>query len=159
MRELFKITSKKEGYTAGVYDVGDGSYQFTGDMDVDVDGSPNWRRDPYGQADTTLHHNGQPINSDVVKGIVLPPECINFVKPVVMGCKAEVTYKGRTVPAVVFDSGPHFKLGEGSAALASALGINPDPNHGGRETPDVTYRWWPGVPAVVDGVTYKLQPA
>src|SRR5678816_716038 len=104
MKEVFKITSKKEGYTASVFEVGDGSYQFLGDMDVDVDGSPDWRRDPYGQADTTLHHNGHPINSDVVRGIVLPPECITFVKPVVMGCKAEVTFRGKTVSCLLYTS-------------------------------------------------------
>ena len=158
MQEVFSITSKKEGYTSKVYDVGDGSYQFFGDLDVDVDGSPNWQRDPWGQADTSLHYNGKPINSDVVRGIVLPPECIKFVSPIVLGCKSQVTYRGKTVDAVVFDIGPHFKLGEGSAALATSLGINPSPISGGVDEPEVLYRWWPGVPATVDGITYNLQP-
>jgi len=156
--KLFSITSKGEGYTADIFDCGDGGYIFTGDMDVDVDGSPNWRIDPCGQPDTTLHKDGEPINSDAVPGIVLPPECIKFVSDIVLGCKALVTYRGRSSDAVVFDVGPHNKLGEGSAALARRLGINPDPNRGGVDSPEVTYRWWPGIPAVVDGLAYDLQP-
>lgn len=155
---LLTITSKREGYTATVFQNEDGSCEYTGDMDVDVDGSPNWRRDPYGQPETTLHHEGKPINSDKVRGIVLPPECIKAVGPIVLGCKAEVEYRDVRVTAVVFDVGPHFKLGEGSAALANALGINPDPNNGGEDDVVVKYRWWPGIPAEVDGVTYDLQP-
>lgn len=155
------IASKGEGYTAKAYtgENGRGSFvQFTGDADVDVDGSPNWSRDKYGQADTSLHHNGKPINSDVVPGIVLPPELIKAVGPVVLGCLAEIEFRGNVIPCVVFDVGPHFKLGEISAAAAMRAGINPDPNHGGRDVPDVIYRFYPGVAAVVDGETYELQP-
>lgn len=158
MQKLLTIRSKGENYTADVIADDDGSNFFVGDLDVDVDGSPDWRRDPCGQAETTLRHNGKSINSDKVPGIVLPPECINAVKGIVMGCQAEATYKGKTVRAVVFDSGPHNKLGEGSAALAIALGINPSPINGGVDSQSVTYRWWPGVPATVDGILYELQP-
>lgn len=157
MKKLFTIRSKGEAYTADVYDNEDGSYEFQGDFDVDVDGSLNWHRDPCGQADTSLHHNGQAIDSDAVPGIVLPPECIKFVPEMVLGCQAYATYKGKEVAAVVFDVGPHNKLGEGSAELARRLGINDDPNHGGLDVPEVKYHWYPGVPAVVDGITYSLQ--
>lgn len=156
-----RITSKGEGYIVGAY-TGEnerGSFvQFTGDLDVDVDGSPDWRRDKFGQADTSLHHEGKPINSDVVRAIVLPPELIKAVGPVVLGCQAECEFNGKIQTGVVFDVGPHSKLGEASAAMAVALGINPDPNHGGHDKPDVIYRFYPGVPAVVDGITYELQP-
>lgn len=158
MKPLFKISSKGEGYTSTIFDVEDGSFQFTGDADIDIDGSPNWRIDPFGQADTALHFGGKPINSSEVPGIVLPPECIDMVAPMVLGCLCEVSYKGRKVIGVVFDIGPHKKLGELSPAMAKELHINPDPNIGGEDEPIVTYRWWPGRPAVVNGVTYDLQP-
>lgn len=157
MKLLFSISSKGEGYVANVIRDDDGSEFFFGDFDVDVDGSPNWKQDPYGQSETTLQHEGKPINSDVVKGIVLPPECIKASKEMVLGCKAEASYRGVTVPCVVFDVGPHFKLGEGSPAAARPLGINPDPNRGGVDEQEVLYRYWPGIPAVVDGIEYKLQ--
>lgn len=157
MRKLLTITSKREGYTADVILDDDGSVFFVGDMDVDVDGSPNWARDPSGQSQTTLQFQGRSINSDVVPGIVLPPEIIRSVQGIVLGCKAAVSYKGRTRDAVVFDVGPHNKLGEGSAALAQRLGINPDPNRGGEDSQCVTYRFWPGIPAEIDGIKYVLQ--
>jgi hypothetical protein len=156
---LFTIRSRGERYSADVFDNRDSprSYEFTGDFDVDVDGSPNWRRDPCGQPDTTLHYAGRPIDSDAVPGIVLPPECILFVPELVLGCLAWASYRGKSSLAVVFDVGPHSKLGEGSAELARRMGINADPNKGGVEEPEVLYRWWPGVPATVDGITYALQ--
>jgi hypothetical protein len=46
-----------------------------------------------------------------------------------------------------------------SLACARALGINPDPNRGGVDEHTVHYLIQPGVPAVVDGVTYQLQHA
>jgi hypothetical protein len=165
MKKLLHIASKGERYQADLLwdDFPSDSRRkdsafFVGDFDVDIDGSDHWQSDPCGQADTTLHHNGKPIDSGKVPGIVLPPECINAVKGVVLGCKATATYRGKTVDAVVFDIGPHNKLGEGSEALAKRLGINPDPNRGGVDEQEVTYRFWPGVPAVVDGICYNLQP-
>lgn len=157
MIRVFTIRSKGEGYSADVFDNQDGSYEFTGDMDIDVDGSPNWRRDPYGQSDTSLHYNGSPIDSDSVPGIVLPPECIKFVQGIVLGCQCQVSYRGVLVDAVVFDVGPHNKLGEGSAELARRLGVNDSPINGGVSEPEVLYQYWPGKPAVVDGVQYELQ--
>lgn len=157
MKKLLTIRSKGEGYTADVILDDGGSVFFVGDMDIDVDGSPDWKRDPYGQSDTTLHFNGKPINSDEVPGIVLPPEIIMAVPGVVLGCKALVRYRNHEVDAVVFDVGPHRKLGEGSAALAEQLMIDPDPNSGGVDEQEVMYRFWPGIPAMVGGVIYKLQ--
>lgn len=137
----------------------DGTVSWTAKLAVDVDGSPNWRRDPTGQADTTLHLHGKPINADAVPYVVVPPLIRDLVAPIVMGCQAEVTYKGKTVRAVVADVGPRRKLGEGSAALAIALGINPSPTRGGEDSHSIHYRIWPGKPAIVNGVEYQLQPA
>lgn len=162
MKLVATITSKGENYTANVFrddkDLINGkpAYWYFGDADVDVDGSPNYKRDPYGQADTSLHYNGSPINSDEVPGIVLPPELIKLTPDIVLGCFASVEYNGKHEPAVVFDVGPHNKLGELSACLAQRLGINPDPNTGGIDNQAVHYRFWPGIAADIDGKTYTL---
>ena len=158
MRKLFTIQSKGENYTSDVIENDDGSVQFNGDMDIDIDGAPDWKRDPFGQPDTALHYNGLPINAQIVPFIVVPPEIIQAVKGIVLGCKASVRYGIKISDAVVADIGPHKKLGEGSPALARNLGINDDPNHGGIDDHVVLYRLWPGVPAVIDGIEYNLQP-
>jgi hypothetical protein len=137
----------------------DKSVSWVAKMAVDVDGSPNWRRDPDGQADTSLHFEGKPINADDVPYIVVPPLIQNGVQGIVLGCQGEATYRGKTVAAVVADIGPHHKIGEGSSALAVALGINPSPTRGGVDEHVVHYRIWPGQAAVVNGVAYNLQPA
>lgn len=159
MKPLLTIKSKGENYTATVYDREDGSFSYVGDMDNDVDGSKFWNKDPYGQADTTLQFNGRAIDAGIVPGIVLPPPVIKAVAPVVLGCKATATWRGKTVDGVVFDVGPSKKLGEGSYAMLKALGAPAYENgNGGIDNPEVEYRFWPGVPAMVNGVTYVLQP-
>ena len=157
MKKLLTITSKGEHYTSDLIDYEDGSYGFVGDFDNDWDGSKRWHEDPYGQADTTLHHNGKPIDSWAVPGIVLPTEVILAVPHIVLGCKAEVGFNRKSAPAVVFDVGPHSKLGEGTPCLAVRLGINPGHSSGGVDEQAVHYRFWPGVAAEIDGITYQLQ--
>jgi hypothetical protein len=93
-----------------------------------------------------------------VPGIVLPPEVINLTREIVLGCFATVEYRGKFEPAVVFDISPHFKLGEMSPCLARRLGINDDPNNGGVDTQEIHYRFWPGVPANIDGKQFELTP-
>jgi hypothetical protein len=158
MKKLLTIKSRGEGYTADLIDNEDGSAQFLADMDIDIDGSPDWARDPFGQPETTLRYNGKPINGQVIPFIVLPPEVIKAFTGVVLGCLAQVFYKGRVSWAVVADEGPHSKLGEGSPALARALGINDDPNHGGVDEQEVLYKIWPGKAANVAGVQFALHP-
>jgi hypothetical protein len=132
---------------------------FYGDMDIDCDGSGgNPDNDPYFQSDTTLHYKGQPLNAQTVPFIVVPPIVIKATRGVVLGALAEVTYKGKTVHAVVGDLGPTRKVGEGSPALAKLLGINPNANHGGVDEQTVLYKIHVGVPAVINGITYDLQP-
>jgi hypothetical protein len=152
------FVSKGEGYEVDVYKFPDGHREFKGDMDCDVDGAPFWHNDPTGQAETTLRIHGKSIDSSVVCGIVLPPECVAEPAGIVMGCKAEVEWRGKVVPCVVFDGGPHRKAGEGSYAALKALGAPALKNgNGGIDGPEVIYRYWPGVPAVLDGVEYPLQ--
>lgn len=157
MKKLLTIWSRGEKYSADLVDREDGSFSFLGDYDVDWDGSPRWAEDPDGDKETTLQYSGKSIDSWAVPGIVLPPECIKAVKGIVLGCRAEVTYKGRTREAVVFDVGPHNKLGEGSPCLATRLGINPDHSRGGEDSQCVLYRFWPGQAANIDGQQFVLQ--
>lgn len=126
---------------------------------IDDDGSDNAARDPDWQADTSLHHNGQPIDAARVPYVVVPPLLITGVPGIVLGCRAVVTNtrNGLSCEAVVADIGPHKKLGEISMACAAAIGINPSPTRGGEDAHVVSYAIYPGVPAVVNGVTYELQ--
>jgi hypothetical protein len=50
---------------------------------------------------------------------------------------------GRSSFAIFADVGPHGKIGEGSVALARALGLNDDPRHGGTGNPDIAYLVFP----------------
>ena len=99
------------------------------------------------------------VDSETVPYVVVPPKNRKGVPGIVLGCKALVALNGKVVQAVVADIGPRHKLGEASIAAARALGIPSSPRHGGRSYRDVFYQIWPGVPAVVNGVTYELQLA
>jgi hypothetical protein len=157
---LLTIRSKGEGYTADVILHDDGHLSFVGDCDIDCDGSGgNPHHDPYFQPDTALRHESVALNAEEVPFIVVPPEIINAVQGVVLGCKASIGYKGRECPCVVGDIGPRNKLGEASPAAAEAVGIDGNPNTGGIDLPRVTFELWPGLAAEVNGVTYKLQPS
>lgn len=164
MTHLLTIKSKGEGYTSDVFELPDGSVKFVGDADIDIDGSPDWRRDPCGQCDTTLQMpKGGPVNGQEFPFVVMPPEIIKAVKGIVLGCKATVRFSGSITDAVVADVGPHNKLGEMSPACARALGINDDPNIGGVDNAVVEYQIWPGVPARLPNkhgeiVEFDLQP-
>lgn len=130
---------------------------FTCKGDVDNDGPDgNPEHDPDHQDQTSLRHNGESINSEVVRGIVLPPEVIRAVAPKVMGSQCWASFKGTEADGVVFDVGPRGKIGEMSVAMAKAIGVPPSPTHGGVPA-GVSYRVQYSVPAVVDGVTYSLQ--
>jgi hypothetical protein len=96
------------------------------------------------------------VDSETVPYIVVPPCIVNGVSGVVKGCQAFVTYKGKRIACMVGDVGPRTKNGEISIELARRLGINPSPRSGGIDTPDLTYEIYPGIPAVVDGITYPL---
>ena len=92
---------------------------------------------------------------------------IKGVAGVVMGCRAVVTNtkNNKSVEAVVADGGPSNKLGEISLACAKAIGVpagegaKHPANSGGIDASShvIHYRLFPGVAAVVNGVTYPLQ--
>lgn len=136
------------------------SVMFFGKAAIDCDGSDNRHHDPCWQADTSLHHAGKPIDAESVPYIVVPPLIIQGVRGIVMGCAARVTntITGQTTEAVVADIGPRRKLGELSCECARRLGLSGNPNNGGTEKKIIRYELWPDKPAIVDGVTYTLQP-
>jgi hypothetical protein len=88
---------------------------------------------------TSLHNaTSSPTSPDTyvdarkIPYIVLPPEFMDQFG-VALGDLAVVTNQrnGKSSFAIFADVGPHGKIGEGSVALAHALGINDDPRHGG----------------------------
>jgi len=166
LKLLTTISSKGENYTANIIRDdndrlnGKPAYFFFGDADNDVDGAPYWHKDPYGQAETSLHFNGKPVNGDEVPFIVLPPEVINLTPEIVLGCFATVEYpEGNFEPAVVADVGPHNKLGEMSPCLLRRIGAPAFQNgNGGIDEQVVHYRFWPGVAANIEGKQFTLTP-
>ena len=95
------------------------------------------------------------VDSETVPYVVVPPLIVQKTAGVVRGCKARVTWRGRSVECVVADKGPSTKIGELSIAAARAVGLPASPRSGGIEAPEVQYELWPGVAAP----GYVLQPA
>lgn len=122
---------------------------------VDTDGSGPLHGDPDAQADTSLHVIGKPLNADIDRYAVVPPQIIQRTRGIVLGCRGTATNirTGETSDFVVGDIGPHTKIGEGSRALAMALGIDPSPTTGGTDEHIILWKLWPGQAA--EG--YKLQ--
>jgi hypothetical protein len=105
------------------------------------------------------------VDAATVPFVVVPSMIIRGVAGVVMGCRAVVTNtsNGQSTEAVVADGGPANKLGEISLACAKAIGVPAGEgtahpaNSGGVVEHIIQYRLFPGVAAVVGGVTYPLQ--
>lgn len=87
------------------------------------------------------------VDSGSVPYIVLPPQLLapRLKGGPRLGDFAIVTniVNGRSVHAIIADIGPAAKLGEGSIALADALGIRSNPKSGGTSV-GVQYRVYPG---------------
>jgi len=137
--------------------LGDGSVTWVANAWIDTDGAPAAHGNPNHQSQTSLVHHGMPVNADEVPYVVVPPLILLGVPEIVLGCRAQVTRNGTTVEAVVADIGPPDKIGEISPACAERLGLSGDPITGGEDADVIEYRIWPGVPAEVDGVIYRLQ--
>jgi len=95
------------------------------------------------------------IDAETVPYIVVPALIVQRTAGVVRGCKARVTWQGRSVDCVVADRGPATKIGELSIAAARAIGMPSSPRNGGVTGAEVSYELWPGVPAL----GFELQPA
>lgn len=96
------------------------------------------------------------VDSETVAYIAVPPELV--ARGVAMGDVALVACGALTTAAIVADVGPHGHLGEGSIALARALGIDADPRLGGCEG-GVQVTLWPGTHATPAWPRSKLDIA
>jgi hypothetical protein len=97
---------------------------------------------------TSLEDRGQSkdsplryVNSSRIPYVVVPPSVLK--QGVKLGDFAVVQKGGRTAFAIVADVGPEKKLGEGSIALADALGIASNPRKGGARS-GIDYVLFPG---------------
>lgn len=136
----------------------DGRVHFTAHGRIDNDGTGPANGDPYHQNTTSYKPD---LNADVDIFIVVPPQIINAVSPIVLGCQARVfnPRNGKSTAAVVADVGPSHRLGEISTECARVLGIPSNPNTGGEDSPIIQYDLWPGLAATVGDKTYHLQPS
>ncbi|MEV4136073.1 ricin-type beta-trefoil lectin domain protein [Dactylosporangium sp. NPDC049742] len=137
------------------------AYFWTADMDIDCDGISTARcnasTDPWYQAQTSFTTStGAYFTSDVTRYFVVPLPSSRFTysaNGIRAGSVAAVVYNGRVAYAVFADEGPSNIIGEGSYALAVALGIDPNPASGGTAGP-VTFIVFPSsVPSPVESNT------
>ncbi|SDM91410.1 glycoside hydrolase family 75 protein [Allokutzneria albata] len=130
-----------------------GAVHWKADFDVDCDGQKtpkcNKSTDPSWQNATAWpQSNGKPLNAEKLPFVVVPgiSSKWNYKNSGIGGgTVAAVVYKDKVAYAVVGDVGPKAIIGEGSYALAKALGINPDPKTGGIGGSVVDYILFPGV--------------
>lgn len=95
------------------------------------------------------------VDAETIPYVVVPPLIVKETAGVVRGCKARVTWRGKSVDCVVADRGPRGKVGELGIAAARAVGLPSSPRHGGTDKPEVLYELWPGTAAP----GFVLQPA
>lgn len=163
IQRLLSLPIKGENTSILAVDVltDNGKLFFVADADIDADGAGgNPHHDPYFQPDTTYHLNGEALNPYEVPFIVLPPSIIRSVIPIVMGCRARMTYlkTGLSVDCIVGDVGPRTKLGEVSVCAAVRVNMNASPISGGEDDYNgVLYEVWPGQTTTIDGLFYPLQ--
>ncbi|WP_432841058.1 ricin-type beta-trefoil lectin domain protein [Dactylosporangium sp. CA-092794] len=134
------------------------AYFWTADMDIDCDGIGtshcNAGTDPWYQPQTSFTTStGAYFTSDVTRYYVVPLPSSRFdygANGIRAGSVAAVVYNNQVAYAVFADEGPNNIIGEGSYALAVALGIDPNPATGGTAGP-VTFIVFPGsVPSPVE---------
>jgi N-acetylmuramoyl-L-alanine amidase len=144
-----------------IYGRPDGTHvRFTSDLDICNDGSGPSHGDPSYQSQTAYYNNGKFLNADQDKYIVIPPQIRKMVAPTVMGCQARLSNltTGAVYDGVTGEIGPDDKTGEAAYCLSKI--VNPSITHNsGDKSMIYLYELWPGVAAVVDGKTYKLESA
>lgn len=154
-----KIIVTVEGVPVGLNDKN--QLTFTAKMAIDDDGQKNPDKDPDHQNDTNLHWQGKPLDATIDKYIVLPIFLFKLFAPIGLGsmCFLRNTRNGKTTYAVVGDKGPNKKIGEASPPVAEALGLDGNSLHGGTDAHEIEYTVELGVPALVDGKQFELQPS
>jgi hypothetical protein len=118
---------------------------YVSSMTIDADGAGEaWKSDPDGQPGTSLSYaSGEALDPTRIPYFVLPEGFEKTHPAVALGDVAAVVFEGRVAYAIWGDEGPREQVGEGSIALARALGIDPDPVRGGQDR-GVAYVIFPG---------------
>jgi hypothetical protein len=133
-----------------------GAVFWKADLDIDCDGTPstacNAQTDPSFSASTSaVDSHGQPLDAAALPYVVVPLRSARFdfkTAGLALGSVIAVIYRDRVVYGVFGDEGPATILGEASYAMASALGIDPNPRTGGVDS-GVTYLAFTGPGAKV----------
>ena len=147
-----------------------GAIYWVADMDIDCDGrttsvcpGTGANMDPSYQNDTFVHTNagsafhggaGVPLASSLDEYVVIPSDNYKGVTP---GAVVAVIYGTKMTYAVFGDTGPVKIIGEGSVALANALGIPPSPANGGVLGNTVTFIAFTGAAAVPGDIENRGQ--
>lgn len=126
------------------------------DLDVDCDGKTTSKcsgsTDPAYQNQTSAtDSHGRPLDAAALPYVVVPLPSTRFdyaTAGLALGSVVAVIYQDRVEYGVLGDEGPNGIIGEASYAMASALGIDPDPATGGVDA-GVTYVAFTGASAVV----------
>lgn len=127
---------------------------WNADFDIDCDGGSSalCMSDPYYQPETSgVDSHGDPLDASTLPFIVIPLASSRFRyadHAIRVGQVALVLYRDRMVFGIFGDAGPAGGIGEGSFAMAEALGIPSDPRTGGVDS-GVTYLVFTGTSARV----------
>jgi len=133
-----------------------GAVFWTADMDVDCDGKESaacsLATDPAYQPETSATDSkGDPLDAAALPFVVVPLPSFRFdydARGLALGNVIGVVYGGKVAYGVFGDEGPSNIIGEASYAMASLLGVDPDPSTGGTDGP-VTYIAFTGASALV----------
>jgi hypothetical protein len=136
-----------------------GAFYWQADMDVDCDGKQttqcNINTDPAYQNQTSATDSqGNALDAANLPYVVIPLPSSKFSYKTAgfkLGDVVAVIYNGKLEYGVFGDEGPSDIIGEASYAMASSLGIDPDPSTGGTDS-GVTYIAFPGSAAVVSPI-------
>jgi hypothetical protein len=136
-----------------------GAVFWNADMDVDCDGQEsaqcNLNTDPDFQNQTAATDStGAPLDAAALPYVVIPGNSSRLnraAQGMSLGSVVAVIYQGQLQYGVLGDVGPSAIIGEASYAMASALGIDPDPSTGGADS-GVTYIVFTGDTAIADPI-------
>ena len=129
------------------------------DMDIDCDGKEstqcNSMTDPdFDNATSATDSHGDPLDSAALPYVVVPLPSARFdyaMAGLQLGSVFAVIYQDKVEYGVFGDEGPSSIIGEASYAMASALGIDPDPSTGGVDS-GVAYIGFTGASALVSPI-------
>jgi hypothetical protein len=131
-----------------------GAVFWNADMDVDCDGGQSaiCMNDASYLPDTSATDSqGNPLDASTLPYFVIPLPSNGFdyaQQGIQLGSVGAVIYNGQIQYGIFGDEGPKGMIGEASYAMASLLGVDPDPNTGGVDS-GVTYLVFQGPTGVV----------